>query len=135
MLKNLPFIISVAIVAIILFQSILIAPAINKFINIKEASVILRFIWPFFFIIISVLSFVSILSMYIVDLNQTLARLYMIVSLGLMISCYLITPIINNAKDTSNDQLWTILHLFTIIATAIALLVNILNIIYWEINK
>ena len=135
MLKNFPFIISVAIVAIILFQSILIAPAINKFINIKEASVILRFIWPFFFIIISVLSFVSILSMYIVDLNQTLARLYMIVSLGLMISCYLITPIINNAKDTSNDQLWTILHLFTIIATAIALLVNILNIIYWEINK
>ena len=88
-----------------------------------------------FFIIISVLSVVSILSMYIVDLNQTLARLYMIVSLGLMISCYFITPIINNAKDTSNDQLWTILHLFTIIATAIALLVNILNIIYWEINK
>ncbi|MAO02533.1 MAG: hypothetical protein CMD05_06400 [Flavobacteriales bacterium] len=135
MLKNLPFIISVAIVAIILFQSILIAPAINKFINIKEASVILRFIWPVFFIIISVLSVISILSMYIIDLNQTLARLYMIVSLGLMISCYFITPIINNAKDTSNDQLWTILHLFTIIATAIALLVNILNIIYWEINK
>jgi len=135
MLKNLPFIISVAIVAIILFQSILIAPAINKFINNNEASVILRFIWPIFFIIISVLSFVSILSMYIVDLNQTLARLYMIVSLGLMTSCYFITPIINNAKDTSNDQLWTILHLFTIIATAIALLVNILNIIYWEINK
>jgi len=47
MLKNIPVICSAAIIAVILFQSAFIAPAVNKIINVKEASIFLRFIWIF----------------------------------------------------------------------------------------
>ena len=49
-----------------------------------------------------------------------------------MLVCYLITPMINEAKDSLNDQLWTVLHLLTIILTFITLIINTLTIIYWK---
>ena len=59
MMKNLPLIISSIIVGIILFQSALVAPAINRLINAEDASVFLRYIWPKFFLIIAILSLAS----------------------------------------------------------------------------
>tara|TARA_B110000908_G_scaffold69855_1_gene84222 strand:+ start:457 stop:663 length:207 start_codon:yes stop_codon:yes gene_type:complete len=45
MIKNIPLLISAIISGLILFQSTLVAPAVNKLINSKEASVFLRYIW------------------------------------------------------------------------------------------
>ena len=58
-MKNSPLILSSVIVGIILFQSALVAPAINKLINATDASIFLRFIWPKFFLIISIISLAS----------------------------------------------------------------------------
>ena len=135
MIKNLPFIISALIVGIVLFQSIFIAPAINKLITIKEASVFLRHIWPKFFLIIASLSAISIFTLFTINTDNILAKWYIIISFFLMISCYFITPLINHAKDAGNDQLWSILHLVTVIATLITLISNILNIIYWKLSQ
>ena len=135
MIKNIPFITSILIIGIVLFQSILIAPAINKIINIKEASTILRYIWPKFFLIISLLSAVSILTILTINTNLNLAKWYIIISFSLMIICYFITPLINQAKDSGNNQLWSLLHLLTVIATLITLILNILNIIYWKFTQ
>ena len=46
--------------------------------------------------------------------------------------CYLITPMINQAKDSLNDQLWSVLHASTIVITLITLIINILTIVYWK---
>ena len=131
MMKNLPLIISSIIVGIILFQSALVAPAINRLINAEDASVFLRYIWPKFFLIIAILSLASFV-VIVINSNQNLYKYVSIVSFVLMLICYLITPMINDAKDSLNDQLWTALHLSTIIPTFITLIINALTIVYWK---
>ena len=54
-LKLIPIILSGVIIGIILYQSLLIAPSINKLLSTQDASLYLRFIWPKFFIIIGVI--------------------------------------------------------------------------------
>ena len=130
-MKNLPLVFSAMIVGITLFQSALVAPAINKLINDEDASVFLRYIWPKFFIIIAVISLVSFLIL-IINSNQNLFKYISFISFVLMLVCYLITPMINEAKDSLNDQLWTVLHLSTIIITFITLIINTLTIVYWK---
>ena len=130
-MKNLPLIISSIIVGIILFQSALVAPAINRLINAEDASVFLRYIWPKFFMIIAILSLTSF-AVVVINSNQNLYKYISLVSFVLMLICYLITPMINDAKDSLNDQLWTALHLSTIILTFITLIINVLTIVYWK---
>ena len=130
-MKNLPLVFSAMIVGITLFQSALVAPAINKFINVEDASVFLRYIWPKFFIIIAVISLTSFIIL-VINSNQNLFKYISFISFVLMLVCYLITPMINEAKDSLNDQLWTVLHLLTIILTFITLIINTLTIIYWK---
>jgi len=64
-----------------------------------------------------------------------LAKYFSLASFILMTICYIITPLINNAKDTSNEQLWVVLHLATILITLIVLVLSILTIIYWKFNQ
>ena len=130
MLKQLPFLISGLIIGIILFQSSLIAPAINKLIPLKDAAVLLRFIWPKFFIIIGCLSLISFLIFTNYALTQPIVKYLALTSFLLMTFCYFITPMINEAKDISNNQLWTILHLTTIIMTFVVLLSNVCIILF-----
>ena len=130
-MKNLPLVFSAMIVGITLFQSALVAPAINKLINAEDASVFLRYIWPKFFIIVAVISLASFVIL-IINSNQNLFKYISFISFVLMLVCYLITPMINEAKDSSNDQLWTVLHLSTIILTFITLIINTITIVCWK---
>ena len=135
MIKNIPLLISAIVSGLILFQSMLVAPAVNKLINTKEASVFLRYIWPKFFLIIALLSLLSFLVIVYQNNNQNAAKYFSLISFVLMTICYIITPLINNAKDTSNDQLWVLLHLATVLITLIVLVLSILTIIYWKSNQ
>ena len=135
LIKNLPFLLSGIIVGIILFQSGLVAPAINKLVNSKDASSLLRFIWPKFFLLIGVISFISFLITFYYNTDQNLFKYFAFASFILMLICYLIIPSINEAKDTSNEQLWSILHLLTIALALITLLINILFIFFWKSNN
>ena len=130
-MKNLPLVFSAMIVGITLFQSSLIAPSINKLVNAEDASIFLRYIWPKFFIVIAVISFISFIIL-IINSNQNLFKYISLISFFLMLICYLITPMINEAKDSLNDQLWSVLHACTIVLTLITLIINILTIVYWE---
>ena len=134
MIKNIPLLISAIISGLILFQSTLVAPAVNKLINPKEASVFLRYIWPKFFLIVALLSLFSFFAIIYQNNNQNLAKYFTLSSFVLMTICYAITPLINNAKDTSNEQLWVVLHLATILITLIVLVLSVLTIIYWKFN-
>ena len=130
-MKNLPFLFTSVCIGIILFQCIMVAPAINKLINSVDASVFLRNIWPKFFLIIAIISLISLITI-IINSNRNLFKYLSFLSFLLMTFCYLITPVINNAKDSSNEQLWSTLHLVTIILTALTLIFNILTVYYWD---
>ena len=67
--------------------------------------------------------------------RENAAKYFSLIIFVLMTICYIITPLINNAKDTSNDQLWVLLHLATVLITPIVLVLSILTIIYWKSNQ
>lgn len=131
-LKNLPPFISGAICGLILFQSVIVAPSINNLLQPADASTYLRYIWPKFFIIISVLSIFSILTIYSLNSNQSFAKIASILTLIFMLVCYLIIPTMNNARDSANDSLFFILHSVSIGLTIITLILNLLLFIKWK---
>ena len=134
MINSITFTISCIITGIILFQSFFIAPSINKIINTKEASKFLRYIWPKFFLIISILSTLSLIANYYLGVEKNMVNYLTIVCIIFMLVCNFITPIINKAKDNYKNKLWIILHLATVILTLFALILNILIINYWQFN-
>ncbi len=135
MLKIIPLINAGIIIGIVLFQSLLVAPGINELISTKEASIFLRFIWPKFFIVIGIISIISFIILTIKNKIQNLPKVFFIISFLLMLTCYIITPFINEAKDTNNEMLWSTLHLLTIFFTLITLVLNFLTIIYWKFES
>ena len=132
MLKNLPYLNSGIIIGIILFQSILIAPAINQLINTNEAAIFLRYIWPIFFIIIGFISIISLISVLKYKIQKSSLNIYIIISFVLMLSCFISVPFINNAKDVNNEFLWSILHMKTVLFSLITLILNILIVFRWN---
>tara|TARA_B100000989_G_scaffold110035_1_gene80738 strand:+ start:1438 stop:1854 length:417 start_codon:yes stop_codon:yes gene_type:complete len=135
MLKITPLINAGIIIGIILFQSLLVAPGINELISTKEASSFLRYIWPKFFILIGIISIISFIILFIKNKVQNLPKVFFIISFLLMLACYIITPFINEAKDTNNEMLWSTLHLLTIFFTLITLTLNFLTIIFWKFES
>jgi len=132
MIKNLPFLLSGIIISIILYQSALIAPAINELININEASVFLRFIWPKFFILISLMSLFSLIVIIFNKDSNSKKKYFVITSFLTMLFCLILVPFINEAKDIDNGFLWSILHLITVILTLVTLIFNILIMTKWK---
>ena len=125
MINNIPLILACVIIGVILYQSFFIAPSINKLHNQKEASKYLRYIWSKFFLIISILSSLSLLSIFFLHTNKIIVTFFVTSSILLMLVCYFIVPTINKPKDDSKIKLWTILHLLTVTLTFITLLLNI----------
>lgn len=132
MTKNIPYLISGTIIGIILFQSVCVAPAVNQLINVDDASLFLSYIWPYFFLINACLCLLSLLLIIYNNKSQVKSRYYTITGFVFMMTCYLIIPIINNAKDVNNEELWAILHLTTVVLTFITAILNILNIFHWK---
>ena len=129
MIEGLITIISSIIIGVILFQSLIIAPAVTKIINKKDSSKFLRLIWPKFFLIISCLSLINILLFFLLNFESWTILYLNLLSFFIMFFCYLITPTINNLKDNSNEKIWSYLHFLTIILTIFTLIVNVIIIL------
>ena len=127
---QIPLIICSIASGIILFQSVLIAPAINKLIDQRQASTLLRHLWPKFFFIIGSLFMVSFVSSLIFTPDQILTKYSSGLSFVLISICYFLVPTINNAKDSSKKRLWSSLHLTTVILTLITLILSISTIYF-----
>lgn len=121
---SITLIIASVISGLILFQSFLVAPSVNKLLEQKGASIFLRHIWPKFFLLISLLSLTSLLFELYIN-SSTIIIVFSFIAFTLMLVCFIITPSINKAKDNSKKQLWTILHLGTVLITLIVLILNI----------
>ena len=125
---SITLIIASVISGLILFQSFLVAPSVNKLLEQKGASIFLRYIWPKFFLLISLLSLTSLLFELYIN-SSTIIIVFSFIVFMLMLVCFVITPLINKAKDNSKKQLWIILHLGTVLITLIVLILNISKIV------
>ena len=101
-IENISILIAAIVAALILFQSVFVAPAINKLLHKEQTSVFLRYIWPKFFMIIGLLNLFG----FIIELNpiQKINKYLFLSSFIMMLVCYLVTPLINQAKDTSKNK-------------------------------
>ena len=130
--KNISILISTAICSVIIYQSILIAPLINKYLNTSDASILLRILWPKFFIVILILSLISIVFNFYNEVNFKKNFLFQIISIISMVICLILTPYMNELIDKGNIDFWIILHLSTITLTLVTLIVNLLLIFLWK---
>ena len=131
-LKVIPIILSGVIIGIILYQSLLIAPSINKLLSAQDASIYLRYVWPKFFIIIGAISLISWILIQNFSPYQNTAKIISIISFTLMVICYVLIPYMNSAKDSANDTLFIFLHATSMILTLVTLLINIFLIVKWK---
>ena len=131
-LKFFPLVLSGFISGIIIYQSLLIAPSVNKLLSNQDASLYLRYIWPKFFIIVGILSLLCFIFISIFNSNQSIAKILSILSAFLMLICYFAIPYMNQAKDSLNESLFIILHSGSIILTIITLLMNLSIFIFWK---
>ena len=131
-LKLIPIILSGVIIGIILYQSLLIAPSINKLLSAQDASMYLRYVWPKFFIIIGAISLISWILILNFSPDQSTAKIISIISFILMIICYVLIPYMNSAKDSADDTLFIFLHATSMILTLVTLLINIFLIVKWK---
>ena len=131
-LKIIPIILSSVIIGIILYQSLLIAPSINKLLNTQDASLYLRYIWPKFFIIVGVISLISWILILNFSPYQNTAKIISITSFILMVVCYVLIPYMNSAKDSANDTYFIFLHAISMVLTVVTLLINIFLIVKWK---
>ena len=131
-LKLIPIILSGVIIGIILYQSLLIAPSINKLLSTQDASLYLRFIWPKFFIIIGIISLICWILILNFSPDQNIAKIISLSSFVLMLICYVMIPYMNSAKDSGASTLFIFLHAISMILTLVTLLINIILITKWK---
>ena len=131
-LKLIPIILSCVIIGIILYQSLLIAPSINKLLSVQDASIYLRYVWPKFFIIIGAISLISWILILNFSPDQNIAKIISITSFILMVICYVLIPYMNSARDSANDTFFIFLHATSMILTLATLLINIFLIVKWK---
>lgn len=131
-LKFFPLVLSGFISGIIIYQSLLIAPSVNKLLSNQDASLYLRYIWPKFFIIVGLLSLLCFMCISIFNSHQSTAKIFSIISAFLMLICYFAIPYMNQAKDSLNESLFIILHSGSIILTVLTLLMNLSIFIFWK---
>ncbi|MBK1826884.1 DUF4149 domain-containing protein [Haloferula rosea] len=119
---------SVIIATIIVFQSAVVAPAINVALPVEPAAVLLRFIWPVFFSLIGILGLVGVVA----TRKQRAALLVNGATVLSMATCYFMVPVINAAMDQDNLGLWKALHILTVGLTFLCLILHLVYTFRWH---
>ena len=113
------------IVGFILLQTAIVAPTLFKKLDITDFGVVIRALWPKFFICLTVLGVASVVDLYFHD-DPSLIHYGIAGSTALFaLICYLIIPATNRATDEGNEKLFKILHKVSVYLTVIILLANI----------
>ena len=96
-----------------------------KKLDIKDFGVVIRALWPKFFICLTVLGVASVVDLYFHD-DPSVIHCGIAGSTALFaLICYLIIPATNRATDEGNEKLFKILHKVSVYLTVIILLANI----------
>ena len=120
------------IVGFITFQVGINTAIIFTKLDTENASVILRAIFPKFFLTIFVFSFISFISLYLSS-NKGLVLNLSAVTIILAAICFFIIPPTNDARDTGNDRLFSIYHNISVFSTLIILLINLISFFSYQV--
>ena len=100
----------------------------------ESASVVLRTIFPRFFLSIFFFSLVSLISLYFSE-NKGFVVSISIATVILAGTCYFLIPATNNARDTGNERLFSIYHNISVFSTLLILIINLISFFSYQVHQ
>ncbi len=121
------------IIGFIIFQVGINTSIIFTKLNAENASVVLRAIFPRFFLSIFFFSLISFISLYL-SKNEEFVIIISVVTVILAGVCYFLIPATNSARDVGNNRLFSIYHNISVFSTVIILIINIVSFFSYQIR-
>ena len=132
MLSLAPLLLTGIIIGFILFQVGVNTSVIFTKLSPENASVVLRTIFPRFFLSIFFFSFISFV--FLLLLNSKGMIFYTSVTTVILSGvCYFLIPATNNARDAGNDRLFSIYHNISVFSTVLILIINLISFLNYQI--
>ncbi len=113
-------------IGFILFQVGINTSVVFTKLSPKNASVVLRTIFPRFFLSIFFFSLVSFISLYL-SKNEGFAVIISVATAIIASVCYFLIPFTNNARDAGNDRLFSFYHSISVFSTVLILIINLIS--------
>ena len=121
------------IIGFIIFQVGINTSIIFTKLNAENASVVLRAIFPRFFLSIFFFSLISFISLYL-SKNEGFVIFVSVATVILAGVCYFLIPATNSARDVGNNRLFSIYHNISVFSTVIILIINIVSFFSYQIR-
>ena len=114
------------IIGFIIFQVGINTTVIFTKLNAENASVVLRVIFPKFFLSIFFFSLISFISLFLSS-NKGVVVYFSVSTIILSGVCYFLIPATNAARDHGNNKLFSIYHNISVFSTVIILVINLFS--------
>ena len=121
------------IIGFILFQVGINTSVIFTKLSPENASVVLRTIFPKFFLSIFFFSLISFVSLYL-SKNVGFLIIISVATLILAGICYFLIPATNNARDAGNNRLFSIYHNISVFSTMLVLVINLISFFSYQVR-
>ena len=121
------------IIGFIIFQVGINTTVIFTKLNAENASVVLRAIFPRFFLSIFFFSLISFISLYL-SKNEGFVIIVSVATVILAGVCYFLIPATNNARDVSNNRLFSIYHNISVFSTVLILIINTISFFSYQVR-
>ena len=110
---------------VILFQSFFVASSIFKVLPEENAGLLLRNLFPKFFLFLAALALVGLAIGLVNGLNFFPLVFLQLLNFIFFIVCYSLIPATNRARDQENKKTFGILHTVSVLLTLLALIFNL----------
>ena len=110
---------------VILFQSFIVASSIFKVLPEENAGLLLRNLFPKFFLFLAALALVGLAIGLVNGLNFFPLVFLQLLNFIFFIVCYSLIPATNRARDQENKKTFGILHTVSVLLTLLALIFNL----------
>ena len=110
---------------IILFQSFIVASSIFKVLPEDNAGILLRNLFPKFFLFLAALALAALAIGLVYRLEFFPLVFMQLVNFIFFIICYSLIPATNKARDEDNKKTFGLLHTVSVLLTLLALIINL----------
>ena len=110
---------------VILFQSFVVASSIFKVLPEDNAGILLRNLFPKFFLFLAALSLTGLAIGLVYSLEFFPLIFMQLVNFIFFVVCYSLIPATNKARDEDNKKTFGMLHTVSVLLTLLALIINL----------
>ena len=121
------------IIGFILFQVGINTSVIFTKLSPENSSVVLRSIFPKFFLSIFFLALISFISLY---LSKNVGFVVIVSAATIILAgvCYFLIPFTNNARDAGNNRLFSVYHNISVFSTVLIFIINLISFFSYQVR-